>query len=148
MIGTIFAAAGVLLVISAFRKNVQPQQKEQPENADFTALSAQIKKLYQISERIDMLDRMITDIEICDPDVLQKAFSCSWQSGGENKEFQFWTTGADRQAEHLMQMAADERDQLRASLLDQIDRLYRERWRKNGGKTLFSDAGEGMQDGI
>ena len=152
MIGAFFSVTGMLIALAGAFRKIEPEEQEiRTDEADYIALSAQIKKLHQTAERIDMLDRMITDIEICDPDVLQKAFSCSWQSGGENREFQFWTTGADAQAEHLMQMAVDEREQLRVSLLMQIDRLYKERGKKNGRKTLFPEqkftAGEGLKNG-
>ena len=153
MLAGFIAVAGMMLVMAElFRRRPEAQERDvDPDEIDYITLGAQIKKLHQTMERIDTLDRMITDIEICDPEVIQKAFACSWQSGGENREFKFWTTGADRQAEHLMQMALDEREQLRASLLDQIDRLNRERRKKNGRKTLFSQtdpaAGEGLTDG-
>lgn len=122
-----------------------------PRDLDIVSICARVHRLEQTAARIDSLDRMIADVSMCEPEVLHRNFSCAWTSGDTNSRYDFWTTGADMNADHLLQMAADERAALLTSLLDQIEDLSALRWQKNGRKTFFRHAlftaGEGRRDG-
>ena len=114
--------------------------KPDPRTLDIITITARIHRLEQTAQRIDTLDRMITDVTMCEPEMLHRNFSCSWSSGEENSRYEFWTTGEDMNADHLLKMAADERAALVTSLLSQIDGLVKVRWRQNGDKRLSRHA--------
>ena len=117
-----------------------PRRPPDPRTLDIITITARIHRLEQTAQRIDTLDRMITDVTMCEPEMLHRNFSCSWSSGEENSRYEFWTTGEDMNADHLLKMAADERAALVTSLLSQIDGLVKVRWRQNGDKRLSRHA--------
>lgn len=123
-----------------FFKPDPPRRPPDPRTLDIITITARIHRLEATARRIDTLDRMITDVTMCEPEMLHRNFSCSWSSGEENSRYEFWTTGEDMNADHLLKMAADERAALVTSLLGQIDGLVRVRWRQNGDKRLFRHA--------
>lgn len=137
MIGHILVTllAGFLLF-----KPDPPRRPPDPRTLDIITITARIHRLEQTAQRIDTLDRMITDVTMCEPEMLHRNFSCSWSSGEENSRYEFWTTGEDMNADHLLKMAADERAALVTSLLSQIDGLVKVRWRQNGDKRLSRHA--------
>ena len=153
MIAEILATIGLTaLFVKTDIANLHHDSPPPPEALDLVALTASVKRMARTAERIEQLDRMITDIELCDPEVLMQNFSCSWQSGADNCRYQFLTNGADSNAAHLMRMAAAEKSDQITSLLRQLDEVYRLRWQKNRRRTLFRlvqmTAGEGdEQDG-
>lgn len=134
MIGHILVTllAGFLLF-----KPDPPRRPPDPRTLDIITITARIHRLEQTAQRIDTLDRMITDVTMCEPEMLHRNFSCSWSSGEENSRYEFWTTGEDMNADHLLKMEADKRAALVTSLLSQIDGLVKVRWRQNGDKRLF-----------
>ncbi len=50
-------------------------------------------------------------------------FRFDWQSGDENRTFEFWADGDNNTTEDLLFLARRERKKLKRSLLDQIDAL-------------------------
>lgn len=96
-----------------------------PPRRDFgdVELSARVRRLTQTQQRIDTLDQMITDLEMCDPGEYHRNFRFDWQSGDENRTFEFWADGDNNTTEDLLFLARRERQKLKRSLLDQIDAL-------------------------
>lgn len=119
------------------------QKSGRTTETNFTELSARVRDITKTQQRLDELEQMITDIEICDPDRMQKNFQFGWQSGSSNRKYDFWADGENETTEDMLYFAQRERQRLRASLLNQIDDLERVRRYGNVTKTIDISAGEG-----
>lgn len=94
-----------------------------PSAASFPAIEKQAAKVAEITERIQVLERMIVDIEMTDPDELHTNFRTTWESGGKNRSYDFWSDGISGTSADMLTLATRERDRLRTSLLEEIDKL-------------------------
>lgn len=121
--------AGLVLRRSAMPTKPTPALPQTAVN--FSAIEKQAAKVAEIAERIQILERMIVDIEMTDPDELHTAFRTTWESGGKNRAYDFWSDGISGTSADMLTLATRERDRLRASLLEEIDRLYRLRCTQN-----------------
>lgn len=113
-----------------------------PTVVNFPAIEKQAAKVAEITERIQILERMIVDIEMTDPDELHTNFRTTWESGGKNRAYDFWSDGISGTSADMLTLATRERDRLRTSLLEEIDRLYRLRCTQNYGRHDLT-AGQG-----
>lgn len=123
----VLAVAGLVLHRAAMPSQTPPA----PAAINFPAVEKQAAKVAEITERIQVLERMIVDIEMTDPDELHTAFRTTWESGGKNRAYDFWSDGISGTSADMLTLATRERDRLRTSLLEEIDRLYRLRCTQN-----------------
>lgn len=121
MIAAIVGIAGMLGAI-AFASARAPAAAPRRDFGD-VELAARVRRLAQTQARIDQLDRMITDLEMCEPGEYHRNFKFDWQSGSENHTFEFWADGDNNTTEDLIYLARRERQKLKRSLLEQIDAL-------------------------
>lgn len=121
------AVAGLVLHRAAMPSQTPPT----PTAINFPAIEKQAAKVAEITERIQVLERMIVDIEMTDPDELHTAFRTTWESGGKNRAYDFWSDGISGTSADMLTLATRERDRLRTSLLEEIDKLYRLRCTQN-----------------
>lgn len=129
-----------------FGKATMPDRpKPMPSRAGFIAIEKQAAKVAEITHRIQVLERMIVDVEMCDPDELHTKFRTTWESGGENRTYDFWSDGEYGTSTDLLIFAKRERERLRASLLIEIDRLYSLRCTQNVSWTDPDTEGEGVR---
>lgn len=125
-----------------FARGIFQELRKEPEgDPDYLEIADTIHELAAIQEKLDSLERLITDIEICNPETLQKSFRCGWQSGGQNVNYDFWTDGQDAVSERMLQLAIEEREQVRASLLEKIDELAKRRYQNSYTNCDFSSRG-------
>lgn len=125
----VLAVAGLVLHRAAMPSQTPPAPP--PTVVNFPAVEKQAAKVAEITERIQILERMIVDIEMTDPDELHTNFRTTWESGGKNRAYDFWSDGISGTSADMLTLATRERDRLRASLLEEIDRLYRLRCTQN-----------------
>lgn len=122
----IILAVSAMLIHNAMQeRRYLPEEVEDPPPAPYDDLGDQIEEIYATKCRMDELEQMITDLQSCDPERLQKSFRCGWQTvAGQDIEHDFWVSGRDRNTEILMELASGELQELRCSLLRQIENLY------------------------
>lgn len=125
----VLAVAGLVLHRAAMPSKTPPALP--PTAVNFPAIEKQAAKVSEITERIQILERMIVDIEMTDPDELHTAFRTTWESGGKNRTYDFWSDGISGTSADMLTLATRERDRLRTSLLEEIDKLYRLRCTQN-----------------
>lgn len=119
------------LVLRQAAMPTKPPPALPPTVVNFPAIEKQAAKVAEITERIQILERMIVDIEMTDPDELHTNFRTTWESGGKNRTYDFWSDGISGTSADMLTLATRERDRLRTSLLEEIDRLYRLRCTQN-----------------
>lgn len=122
----IILAISAMLIHNAMQeRRYLPEEIEDPPPAPYDDLGDKIEEIYATKCRMDELEQMITDLQTCDPERLQKSFRCSWQTvAGDDLEHDLWATGKNRNTEYLYRMAMEELQELRTSLLHQIENLY------------------------
>lgn len=125
----VLAVAGIVLHRAAMPSKTPPALP--PTVVNFPAVEKQAAKVAEITERIQVLERMIVDIEMTGTDELHTNFRTTWESGGKNRTYDFWSDGISGTSADMLTLATRERDRLRTSLLDEIDRLYRLRCTQN-----------------
>ncbi len=123
----VLAVAGLVLHRAAMSSQTPPALS--PTTVNFPAIEKQAAKVAEINERIQILERMIVDIEMTDPDELHTNFRTTWESGGKNRAYDFWSDGISGTSADMLTLATRERDRLRTSLLEEIDTLCRLRGR-------------------
>lgn len=123
----VLAVAGIVLHRAAMPSETPPAMP--PTVVNFPAIEKQAAKVAEITERIQILERMIVDIEMTDPDELHTNFRTTWESGGKNRTYDFWSDGISGTSADMLALATRERDRLRTSLLEEIDKLCRLRGR-------------------
>ena len=90
----------------------------------FQELQQREARLHRDTERLQQIEQLITDLEICDPDVLEKPTQMQWSSAnGQNRSYCFWMDGG-HSTQQMLQTAYEERLTLRTSLLEQINEMY------------------------
>lgn len=120
----------VLVAGLVLRRATMPERPTAlPSTVSFVAIEKQAAKVAEITERIQILERMIVDIEMTDPDELHTNFRTTWESGGKNRAYDFWSDGISGTSSDMLTLATRERDRLRTSLLEEIDKLCRLRGR-------------------
>lgn len=120
----------VLVAGIVLRRAAMPERPTAlPSTVSFVAIEKQAAKVAEITERIQVLERMIVDIEMTDPDELHTNFRTTWESGGKNRSYDFWSDGISGTSADMLTLATRERDRLRTSLLEEIDKLCRLRGR-------------------
>lgn len=121
----ILAISAMLIHNALAAERYEPEEEETEPDCSYDDLGDQIEEIYATKCRMDELEQMMTDLQTCDPDKLQKSFRCNWQTtAGNNLQHDFWATGKNRNTEYLYRMAMDELQELRCSLLNQIENLY------------------------
>ena len=105
------------------KKDIQPDA--QAEDAFlFQELEQRESRLHRDTERLQQIEQLITDLEICSPEELEKPFQMQWSSAtGQDRSFCFWMDGR-LSTQQMLETAYQERLTLRTSLLKQISEMY------------------------
>lgn len=121
----ILAISAMLIHNALAAERYEPEEEETEPDCSYDDLGDKIEEIYATKCRMDELEQMMTDLQSCDPERLQKSFRCGWQTvAGQDIEHDFWVSGSDRNTEILMELASGELHELRCSLLEQIENLY------------------------
>lgn len=142
--GSLMIAAFFWIIVKTFG-----QSSDAPAPTSRTAVNRMAKVCREIGrtqERLDELDRMLVDIQLCRPEEFMRTFTCQWQSGAENHSYNFLVDGANQTSDNLARMVMAEQDRLRASLLDLTDELQRLRRYGYVTQTIPFSEGEGEEE--
>lgn len=119
-------AAGCMAALIAAVLRQRNEEPEEPEPLiDSAALIAEIERLHRRAQELAQLDDMIIDIRLCDPEKVQRGFRISWQStSGSQHEYDMIADGRTVGTAKLLEMAAAERAEVNAEIIQLIYDLY------------------------
>lgn len=149
----------VVVIIAAMlireHRRKQSEADDEQRLFDSARLQGEIESLYHAAQQLQQLDQMIIDLRLCKPDELHKAFRIEWQGSTKSHSFDFFSTGANTNTAHLIELAEDQREEVNAEIQERIIDLYsraqefdfmesysRERSEQNGEQN-DSDSGQG-----
>jgi hypothetical protein len=140
--------SGLLLAVGVSILTIYHTFKPRPERTTPTAFeSRQLQKLCReigkAQARLDELNRMLIDIDLCSPDELVKSFRCAWESGGMNRQYDFFVDGCSPTSEDMRRMVSAEAARVERQIVDLADQIVRLRLNHYEPETLTVSAGEG-----
>lgn len=133
-----------IVLIAYAVKRIYNTKNDENEDINFFSVSEKIEYLNELKQQLDSVEQLITDIELCSPEIREKVIKLEWiTSAGEKKEYSLWIDGTSQTTEELFKIAYIERQQLRTSLHLEIKNLSD---RCNENYSYFK-AGEGHYNG-
>ena len=128
---TIFSLACISIVIWILKKvremyfPLSHHDDEAHTDFDFE----QVRELYQTMGKtineLESIENLITELELTAPEVREKPLEMSWSDAvtGKQNSFRFWMDGR-KSTQLMLETVYKEREQLRTSLLHQIDEMH------------------------
>ena len=140
--------SGLFLAACASLVTIYHTFKPRPARTTPTVFeSRQLQKLCReigkAQARLDELNRMLIDIDLCSPDELVKSFRCAWESGGMNRQYDFFVDGCSPTSEDMRRMVSAEAARVERQIVDLADQIARLRLNHYEPETLTVSAGEG-----
>ena len=140
--------SGLFLAVGASLLTIYHTFKPRPAQTMPTVFeSRQLQKLCReigkAQARLDELNRMLIDIDLCSPDELVKSFRCAWESGGMNRQYDFFVDGCSPTSEDMRRMVSAEAARVERQIVDLADQIARLRLNHYEPETLTVSAGEG-----
>lgn len=133
--GIICAVAGIAL--TAWATATSPiHTRPAPGSSASRQMQNLCRKIGREQEKLDELNRMLIDIDLCSPDEIMKGFRCIWESGGTNRQYDFIVDGASPTSDDMRRMVYAEACRVEARLCDLVDELVRLRHPQNVPKTM------------
>ncbi len=120
-----FMCIGVWILIAyiGYKLTHRPEQEEQ--FFDSMRLQREIHQLNEMVNRIEELDSMIIDLNLCKPSEVLRNFRMEWQgAAGVNHGFDFLADGQSDSSAHLMELAIAEREELNTQVALRIADIY------------------------
>lgn len=114
-----YGALGYFII--RYRKKHQYQKSEMY----FLSLCESVKKMHSITEQLSSIENMICDIEICNADHVKSVRIEIPDSLSQNASHEMLINGNDISSQYLLQLALAERERLRSSLLDEVEKISR-----------------------
>lgn len=91
---------------------------------EFDTVNERLDYLNHLKQQLLSIEEMITDIESCEPDELEKPLRCEWTNAtGEKFSYDLWIDGESLVSKELLKIAYSERQRLRTSLKTEIKNL-------------------------
>lgn len=114
---------------------------------EFETIKERIDYLNSLIQQLQTIEEMITDIESCEPDELEKPVRCEWTNVvGERFAYDLWIDGENIISKEMLKIAYSERSRLRTSLKSEIKKMP-ERCNENGNEnSSFFGEGEDNPD--
>ncbi|MDE5772172.1 MAG: hypothetical protein K2I06_11200 [Ruminococcus sp.] len=140
----IFCLAYLAVVVYILYKRYNASASSaKKKDMDFTSVSEHLNLLNEISEKLQVIEELITDISICSPEEHQKSISIEWTSAsGKKNQYDIWVDGECTNTKEILKFAYSERDRLRCSLQSETKKLS-ERCNGNcNGNYTILDRGE------
>lgn len=106
-------------------KDKQKPEPQKPDDLRFFDICENVRKLNALTEQLQGIENMICDIEICNADHLKAVRIEIPESLSHNSSHEMIINGEDVRSQYLLQLALSERDRLRSSLLDEIEKIHR-----------------------
>lgn len=108
-------------------KMLSPESEEDQEPTEFDSIRMQ-KEVHELNEKmheLEALENMMIDLRLCKPTEVIRAFRMEWQgTDGIDRKFDFLADGQSESSTHLLELAAAEREQLNAEIMQRIFDLY------------------------
>lgn len=108
-------------------KMLNPKSEEDQESKTVDSIRMQ-KEVHELNEKmheLEALDNMMIDLRLCKPAEVMRAFRMEWQgTDGIDRKFDFLADGQSASSTHLLELAAAEREQLNAEIMQRIFDLY------------------------
>lgn len=128
--------SGLFLAVGASLLTIYHTFKPRPARTTPTVFeSRQLQKLCReigkAQARLDELNRMLIDIDLCSPDELVKSFRCAWESGGMNRQYDFFVDGCSPTSEDMRRMVSAEAARVEQQIVDLADQIARVRCYSN-----------------
>lgn len=137
-----------IVLIAYAVKRICNTKNNENEDINFFSVSEKIEYLNELKQQLDSVEQLITDIELCSPEIREKVIKLEWiTSAGEKKEYSLWIDGTSQTTEELLKIAYIERQRLRTSLHLEIKNLS-DRCNENCNENYsYFKAGEGHYNG-
>lgn len=126
--GIAYISAICFLFYKAFHKQVRVTPKEDDEASEreqtisYNTIEEYINSLNQLKERLDTIEQMITDIEVCSPDDEIKSVKVSVPNNqGNYNSYNFIVDGEDDTTSDILNMLYSERQMLRTALCKELN---------------------------
>lgn len=121
---TIIYVIYLALAVYGFYQLYKHYKPTDDTDVEFETVNERIDYLNQLKQQLVSIEEMITDIESCEPDELEKVLRCEWSNAvGERFSYDLWVDGENLVSKELLRIAYSERQRLRTSLKSEIRNL-------------------------
>lgn len=108
-------------IITAGRRT---EEEAPPEHYDTAELSDALHHLVSLSDQLANVDRMLADLDACDPSSLVRGFRTQWCGiDGNRRTIDFLTDGQNLATAGLRQAAQEQRDAINAQIILEVRAL-------------------------
>ena len=92
---------------------------------DFEQVREVYSQMGKTINELESIEQLLTELELTEPEVREKPLEMSWSDAvtGQTKAFHFWMDGR-KSTQLMLETVYEEREQLRTSLLHQIDEMH------------------------
>ena len=118
----------VIWILKKAREQYFPHSLPSDEtNVDFDF--EQVREVYsqmgKTIQELESIEQLLTELELTEPEVREKPLEMSWSDAvtGKQNSFRFWMDGR-KSTQLMLETVYEEREQLRTSLLHQIDEMH------------------------
>ena len=116
---------GIWIFVAYIGYKICHRQKRDEQFFDSLKLQREIHALNEMVNRIEELDSMIIDLNLCKPSEVLRNFRMEWQgTAGINHGFDFLADGQSDSSAHLMELAIAEREELNTQVALRIADIY------------------------
>lgn len=120
VIGCIYYVYSLIAFVIRDAQTEKRLKQLKSETDAFAELKSRIRNLNATFDKIEQIEELLTDIEICSPGKLHKNFILHWNG---DEQYDFLLDGDDITTERFHELAEAEYEKLRSSLLEQIQEL-------------------------
>lgn len=123
---------------------LRPSPKTQTKPLDFVRLMMIIERMNTSKNRLLEVEQMLTSVQLCDDEHPQH-IRCSWDNAGTETECGY-TFNVNNSSNRFVELAEEERIELRNSLLKDVDELVA--MRRYGVTQSITQTGENRSRGV
>lgn len=117
---TVLAVLAVVGAVAAIKRHWQTTEEE-PAKYDAAELSDAIHALAELAEQLDNVDRMLADLQACNPRELLRSFRAQWCGlDGKQRSIDLWADGANSTTAGLIAAAEEQREEINAEICETV----------------------------
>ena len=110
---------GVPLLGYVIYKLTRPEPPEEVQPLDFIKAMELIEHMYETKNHLMDIEDLLTSAQLCDEEH-SRSINCGWNNFGDNRDYTFILNNSQNR---IAEMAAEEREALRTSLVADVDEL-------------------------
>jgi pilus assembly protein TadC len=111
----------LLAIIAALSIKYRRKQSQTGDNYDAANLIEAIDALAELAEQLENADRMLADLNACNPRSLLRGFRAQWQGiDGKSRHIDFLADGRNGATAGLRQAASEQREEINAEIIDTV----------------------------